>query len=639
MNRHRKWGQHAAPLLLFAILTLALTWPLITRLDSSVLGPPQDNYYYLSWFAWLRHTIVDLGAPSTFDAQVFHPYGHDYNTSETTWANVLLTLPILLGFGEVAAHNVAVLASFLLSALGMYVLVGDMTGSRAAATISGIIYAFSPYRMAHLGGGQLPLLGTQWLPLCLWSIERALRARRWSWGLAAGLFYGLTALSSWYYAFMAALLLPVYVLARARPWRVFVRERHVWAAMVGFVVVAGLMVGPAIWPTLRLSGQASMSYSLQWVDRWSASVADYVLPNVMSTLWGGWASRFYEGQSYFYERVLYLGLAPLALAALGLWARKRARGAMEGPGPLPEGSWSPTVRALLWMGGVAFILSLGTTLHWRGVDPVHIPVPGRVDEVFTRGLFNLITRFSLNPSAYHWGYEQPGHIVLPLPAMLLYLDLPFSNAMRVWSRYGLFVMLVVSVLAGGGVAALMDRLAGKGRRLALGLCLSLAILIEFAAVPFPFGISQVQAQPATAWLRDQPGDSAVMELPLSRAMNGPPMYAAGLHGKPIAYGYGTFFPSEWLARRPALERFPDGDALQVLREWDVRYVLLGSLNYGQAWPGILARLTERDDVRLAGIFREEELYQDDRWFLSTRGTALPFVADVVYVFEILAPTP
>lgn len=625
MTLRSDWLRALSATGVFILITVAMTYPLIGHLDDLVLGPPQDNYYYLSWFSWLRHSIVDLGQPSTINPNVFYPYGHDFTTSETTWANVVLTLPVLLGWGAVPAFNMAVLLSFVLSGLGMYILVVALTGNWWAGLLSGLIYAFAPYRMAHLGGGQLPLLGTQWLPLCLWAIERLLHERRWAWGLLIGLFFALNSLSSWYYAFMGGLLLPIYALVRARPWSDTLSDRRIWFGLAAVVTVSGILVAPAALPMLQQGDQAEMSYSLQWVDRWSASPADYVLPNVMNTFWGERTSRFYQGQRYFYERILYVGLVPLLLAVVACLSR------LAGREPLRH-----LRQGLLWMGGAAWTLSLGTTLHWRGVDPLHIPVPGNLDQVFTRLLFNVVTRFSLNKGAYHWAYERAGHIVLPLPAMLLYLYMPFSNAMRVWSRFGWFVMLAVSILAGLGLAALAAHLGQRRDAFrALAVLAALAVLIEFAVVPFPFGFSQVAPQPATAWLSQQGGQSAVMELPLSRAMNGPTMYAERLHGQPIAYGYGTFFPQDWLARWDDLQAFPSQGALDALRQWNVRYVMVAVTNYGDRWPRVYAQLQETPALRLVGVFPEQELYRRDRWFISTRGTALPFAADTILMYELL----
>jgi hypothetical protein len=340
-------------------------------------------------------------------------------------------------------------------------------------------------------------------------------------------------------------------------------------------------------------------------------------------------TRFYDGQGFFYERILALGFVPLLLA-LALLLRPLRSAKSQRP--------NRVIPALLWFGGIAFVLSLGTTLHWRGVEPVHIPVPAGVDTLFTRVMFNWITRFALNASEYHWGYELPGHIVLPLPAMLVYLYMPFSNAMRVWSRFGFFVNLVVAVLAGFGVDGLLRYLRGRGLDRAagwLGALSLLLVLAEYTVFPFPYGYSEVRAQPATEWLRVQPGEFTVIELPLSRALNGPPLYAASQHGKRIAYGYGTFYPREWLAQSAALAHFPAPESLAPLREWGVRYILVAAENFGPTWSEVARQIESFvPELRLVNILPEERLYRADRWFISTRGTELPFNADTIYIYEL-----
>ena len=85
--------------------------------------------------------------------------------SETILASKALALPWLLAGGEVVAFNAVVLLSFVLSGFTMYLLALRLTGNRWAALLSGVIYAFAPYRIHALAAGWIPLLPTQWLPL------------------------------------------------------------------------------------------------------------------------------------------------------------------------------------------------------------------------------------------------------------------------------------------------------------------------------------------------------------------------------------------------------------------------------------------------------------------------------------------
>ena len=54
---------------------------------------------------------------------------------------------------SVIAYNAAFLASFVLAGAGMYLLARTLTGRRDAAAIAGLVYAFTPYRVAHIAWG------------------------------------------------------------------------------------------------------------------------------------------------------------------------------------------------------------------------------------------------------------------------------------------------------------------------------------------------------------------------------------------------------------------------------------------------------------------------------------------------------
>ena len=96
----------------------------------------------------------------------------------------------------VLVHNALLFGAVILSAAGMVVLVERLTGSRAAAVIGGIIFAFAPYRFDHYM--HMELQWTVWLPWALWAVHRTLESGRLVHGLQAGLFVALQMLSSVY---------------------------------------------------------------------------------------------------------------------------------------------------------------------------------------------------------------------------------------------------------------------------------------------------------------------------------------------------------------------------------------------------------------------------------------------------------
>lgn len=567
------WRVHAGVLLVLGLLSVLMTWPLVRHFSTAVLGPPGDNLEYVWKMWWFYHALVEQGSSPFFVPDVFYPFGYPLALSETTLAHTLLGLPLTALWGEVVAYNALVLASFVLSGYGVYRLLRALGSGVAGAFVGGVAFAFCPYRFAHLGAGHLPLMGTGWIPLLLLALERLIRRPSWRRGWPVGLFYALAALSSWYYAVMVALFAGLYLLLRARPWRALLWRKEVWQGLAVAGLVAAVLLAPAAWPILRLYGQGEVQhrFSLAYVDQWSASPLDFLYPNAMHSWWGAALTQAYAQN--INENLIYLGWVALALAGVGFWRRR---------GECP-------VRALAWLGLVAVVLSLGTTLHFAG-RPVYLPVPEQVEYQFSRAMYVLTGKWALNKVDYS-PLRRAGAIVLPLPTLLLYLFVPAFSAMRVWARFGVMAMLAVALLAGA---------------------LVLAVLLDFSVAPYPYGYTEVRGQPVDRWLATQPAGSPVIHFPWDKTWYGWMLYPARVHGQPIAYGYGTFAPAGYRQAGQVLARFPAPEALALLREWDVRCVLVGAKSYGAAWPAVRRELEGNVGLEEVAIFQDQPLFHGDR---------------------------
>ncbi len=630
-RKDRLSGPVAWPIMvlgLFTVLTVVMTYPLVRSPGSSILGPPApgDNFEYLYKVWWFAHALFEEHVSPFFNPAMFYPFGYNVALSETTLSHTIPALPLTVIWGEVVAYNVMMLASFVLSGLGMYLLVLHLTTSRHAAVLSGTIFAFCPYRLAHLGAGHLPLMGTQWLPFLVLYLDRVVARQRASDAAMAALFYSLGALSAWYYAYMFALAALVYVLLRARPWRQLLGRGALARCAVVFVVVSALLVGPFVLPVTQLWTEGNRPQSLRYVDQFSASPLDFVYPNVMQPLWGESMLRRYPQSP---ENILYAGLIPLVLTVIAVW-RRRDKVSMA--------------FACLSIGFAA--LAMGTTLHWINA-PVYLSVPSWVERLFTSAMGVLTGRLAVFPiSSYSLRVE--GAIYLPLPTLLLYLFLPFFRAMRVWARFGLVAMLGISVLAGYGLKRLISGgskrgvvgsvLASQwaGGRSALVTVALLALLIfEFATFPYALGWCSVQARPVDEWLAGQDGDFAIMEFPVISAMSGRSLYAARTHGKPIVFGYGTFFPRAFDEQRGVLESFPSDESLALLKNWNVRYALIRRHSYGDAWAQLERDLPNQLGLRHVITLDDLPIYEGDRLLYLLPGTERAFIVDSIHVFEVL----
>ncbi len=629
----------------YLALALLATFPLVGHLATGVLGPPGDNFEYLYKLWWFKRALFDLRVSPFFTADVFYPQGYHLALHEMSLANVSLGMPLTLCCGEISSYNALVLLSFVLSGFGMYLLAFDVTGVRLAALTSGVVFAFASYRMGHLGAGHLNLLGTQWLPFLVLSLERLLAVRKMRLAVLSGVFFALSALSSWYYAAIFAIVAGLYVLWRARQQRghraptapgwggaggaaARFCSDHLWCLLAISALVAGVIMAPSLLPTAQQWGQREMSFSLREVDTFSASIDDWLVPNVLHPLWGRLVAGHYATRQDVPEHMISLSWVALSLAAVALWARQRDSQSLR----QQRISSAYVVLFLL-----SVLLALGTTLHFGG-QRVYIGVPTWIEKGFTAVMGLLANRLALNAMPSYYELRVPGAVYMPLPTLLLYLNVPFFDSMRVWTRFGLISAFAVAALSGLGLARILRSLQGNGHRsrwalLVASICLVL-VAFELVAVPYPLGWSEVKEQSVDQWLAQQAQNGAVMRFPLWQAECGTGLYAATVHGRPIAYGYGAFFPVYYRQERPVLWDFPTVQSIALLRGWGVKYVLVGSEGYGAQWPDVQQRLNDFEALQLVATFSEEPIYHAG-WLaglLADFGRA--FIVDQVYVYQL-----
>jgi hypothetical protein len=557
---------------LSGLLAVATTWPLVNRLGDSLPGWPADNFAFLYKLWWFRTALLEQQRSPFFDPGSYAPFGFNLGQGEPTLAN---TLPgVVLGAltNDVVAYNLLALGSFVVSGIGAYLLVKELSSSKLAALVSGLAFAFCPYRLSQLAG-HLQLLGTGWIALAFYFLERLLKTGRVRDGLLLGLSFGLAALSAWYYAYMVGLALGAYLLLRLALGR---REYNLRKVFVGLFAGAALflvLASPVAIPSLQLWAEGGLTHSAKAADEHSAAPADYAVPNPLHPLWGEIGMRAHAEQNVI-ESALYVGFVVAFVTAWGWVALRRRIVRSE------RRVWS----AWLALGVLAFILSLGLTLHDAN-GQVRVGAGG----------------------------------VVPLPGQLLYDWLPLYSSMRAFARFGVIVALALAVLLGLVWSAGLRHGPSRVRRSPYfaTLVLALLLMIDFWTAPYAWGTTRVEAGETARFLAQQP-PGTVMQMPLDASQSGPALYRRVTSGKPVAYGYETFEPPAWRARRDELQQFPEGASLAVLREWGVRYIVVSGKPYGADWPGVLDYLKSLPQVRYLATFEDRSPWTVDPQVLDAR---------------------
>lgn len=646
-------------LLLLTALTIILTYPLILDLESAIPGPPWDNFVWLYDLYWLRHSVVELGEWPLFNNTIFAPFGYDLTLSETILANKALIAPVLFWGDEVLAYNALLLISFVLTGYATYLLVSYLTDNPYAAVIAGVAFAFCPYRIHSMAAGWLPLLSTQWIPLTFLYCERTLRERRFGFAILTGLFLALNFLSSWYYLYIVGSMFAIYLLIRLRPWKETLREGRVWLLLVVMVAVTSLLVVPVAWPTLT-SSSGSMGWSLGDVEKWAASLDDFFLPNVYHPVWG---ERFLQMRSHtlrypwYAPGFVYLGVVVLFFAFRGAF-EKRDTDNVNG--------------ALFWIAFFSFLLALGVVVHWQN-QVVGIKVSPEIETLYTRVMSTLTSKWAWHKSSLYDIDFRSGTVPIPLPGLLVNLFMPFGNSIRTFYRFGVITSFASIVLMGMGMAPYLGGMrepepvtapigrhdvigtGGYSRRTSFGVIALTAFLLalvvaDFTSAPLPYGMTDVTVQPIDRWLAAQPEDTVVMQFPLVRALSGDTLYRTKHHGKLVTYGHGTFYPEPYLEAMPTLARFPSRECLDLLAEWGVTHVIVGSGAYdagwgdqaGQTWEIMREQIEARNQdetgpkLNSIGVVVDEPIWRDETVsdIIVGNPPVEPILVDKLYVYEL-----
>jgi hypothetical protein len=335
----------------FLLVSIWLTWPLLPRMTTALSSSP-DSLLNAWTLGWSFH-ILPREPLSLFDANIFFPRHDTLAYSEHLFGITLLVWPIFAVTGSLPlAYNVAVLSSFALSGIGMYLLVREITGSRWAALASGTIFLAAPYRFGHLL--QLQLLTLQWFPFVFWCALRFLREGRVRQLAGIAVFSLLQALSCNYYMVYLALAVVLFGLSLGVYGRELLSRRKVVLLTLGAASVTALCL-PFLVPYARNRERGFYRRS-EDVVFYSASPRDYFTPSRFNR---PPYARWLPSQSRS-ERALLPGFGAFALALVGIGVgRGRDRS-----------FWF----FCIVLSATAVVLSLGPELRWGDAA---IPLPYR----------------------------------------------------------------------------------------------------------------------------------------------------------------------------------------------------------------------------------------------------------------------
>lgn len=554
---HRASVRIALAAAFYALLAIALTWPLVLHPASLVpsdLGDPLLNTWIMSWNA----RAVPL-TEQWWNAPIFVPITGALGFSEHLLGLAPVTTPIILATGDpLLAYNVVFLLAFPLTALATHYLGYTLTRRHDLACVAAIAFAFAPYRMAQMA--HLQVIATWWMPLTLAGLHQYFddeqRGRKWL-ALFAGAWL-MQALTCGYYLFYLSVLIALWLAWFA----LFRRQGRDIVRVVAASSVAGVLLAPVLYGYWRITRAYDLHRGIDEIRAFSADLASVLTASDMSRAWH-WLRVFVRP-----EADLFPGLTVILLALGGVimaWARA------EGGGRYLRSS-----RLLAAVSVVPLLVGLARFLYGPfriGIGPLRLLSVRTADKPITTALLGLMAAAVLHPvvraawrqrsslafyvlaAAAMWALSLgPAPTLLDAPALSAgpygwLLWLPGMDGVRVPARFWMLAALCLAVAATLGLRGMMQqwpRAAGVMPAVAVA-----ALLIDGWPYAIPMAPRPAERpNHATADLR--------LDLPLNVGDDIVSVYRAASHRRPLFNGYsGYFAPHYWALERLLAERDPD----------------------------------------------------------------------------------
>jgi hypothetical protein len=509
-------------------MAIVMTWPLAADMARQARTTSADGMYAVWNVAWVARTLLE--EPSRlFHANIFHPERYALAFSELNLVAGLVAIPAwVLTSDAYIAHNWALLFGFSTSALGAWLLARRLSGSSAAALVTGVAFGFCPYFFAHTAHIQLLMGGG--IPLSLLMLHRLADAPSLARGVALGLALAAQALACAYYGILAGLMIAyasIFLAISRSLWR----HRTYLVAVAAGAGVSVLLVLPFFLPFLHVQA-GGFHRTLEESRTYSANLASYLASPAhahqgllrLSTRVGEWNEVLFPGGI-----ALVLGLAGVVLLFVA-----------------PRGGNRPAEHVTRDRETVLLYGSLGLLIVWASLGPA-------------AGLYSA-----------------------------LFHAVPLFSFLRAPSRFGLVVPLILGLFA----ALALARLPRRSRTAICVAITALAALeinsvpFHWDRTPAAPAAYAVLARLPRGPVAEFPfyGQRPAFHLHAQY------MLFSTTHWQPLVNGYSDHIPQGFRNDAPVLDSFPSNDSFALLRRRRARYITVHWEMYGPRGPEIRERL-------------------------------------------------
>jgi|GEM_PF-1457612 len=595
---------------LFIMLTMLALYPLWYSPGKLAALPAKDPLLN----SWIISSITENLEQQRllFDGRAFYPSRGTLTYSEHLLGYLPISWPMRKAIeNSLVTVNILTVLTFPLAGLFMFLLVRYLTGDLRAAFTAGAIFAFAPYRMAHLM--HLNLLSVHWIPLILLYWHRSLLKGKAGDYSAFILLMVVEILSCVQYGIYFLFLLPLLTLIYLAKNKKLTEgnERFHWFLVYALIAA---VIFPFFLPymtTLKKLGVINTTF-----PNWSASALSFLTPCSEIHMWRWLNTIFSHGQDR--ETFLFPGLLAIYLSWKGiqLFLKDRGKDERTGRDSVGKGSdndgrmvgkgsdngdntvrkWNTALRAVEVLMALTFTLIIATAatggfsfnlgqlpVSIRSVSPIStvllalLVLRTLLDRAFLETLIKKIKELPFEPYVYLILVFTGVFFSFYGPFVVLGMLVPPFASLRVSARFFSIALFGLSVLSGYGSHSILKKTAPGIKRSAVTALLVFFVMLESLSIPLP--LESIKAPPPLYKIvGDLPKDTILLELPCEGDdINARYMYCSTFHRKTLVNGYSGIMPRYWEPLTDIMKTFPSRESIITMSIFGVGHV---AVHYG-----------------------------------------------------------
>lgn len=370
----------------YAIFTLLLLYSLPYDLTSRIPGDGFDGYENLWNLWWVKYSLTQLHTNPYITNYVYYPNGQELYFHTLSPLGGLLTIPFQDSLGLFFSYNLLTILAYSSGGVGAYHLAKYFTKDESSSYLAGIIFAFSPYHLAHTLG-HLNLISFEGIPFYALFLFRLKDERRYRNSLYAAISLLITTfLGDFQYTFMLFIFTAFFIIFGIFLDRQSILNRKFAVRIILvpliFILAAGMIFVPlAVAIMNNKYGYAQQS--ITDIETLSGDLVGFVVPNPENPLFHDYSQRIITTFVNFgAENRIFIGYTVLAALVYAISKNRKES------------------KIWLLLTGTFLTFSLGPVLHVMGqttftVFTVNVPLPELIIHYLSGRIFRAPSRFAV----------------------------------------------------------------------------------------------------------------------------------------------------------------------------------------------------------------------------------------------------